>query len=56
MDKLVIAVCCLGLVVVFSFWVLSEWGHPGRESTQDTKSHRRLMEEIRRHGQSEEGR
>ena len=54
MDNLIIAVCILGLVVVASFWVLAKWDHPGRESMQEKKSHRRLLEELRRHSEKQE--
>lgn len=55
MDKLIIAVCVLGIVVVLSHWALNRWDHLGRESTEK-RSHRRLLEEVRRHSEKEEGR
>jgi len=54
MDKLIIAVCVLGIVVVLCPWALRRWGHPGRGSIDEAESHRRLLEEVRRHGDKEE--
>lgn len=53
MDKLIIAVCVLGIVVVLCDWALRAWDRPGKD-TEREESRRRLMEEIRRH--TKEGR
>ena len=55
MAKLIIAICILGLVVIASSWLLT-WDHPGKESMREKKSHRRLLEELRRHSEKQEGR
>lgn len=54
-QQLVIAVCILGIVIIFCTLVLT-WDHPGKASTDEKRSHRRLMEEIRRHGEPRERR
>jgi len=55
MGKLIIAVCILGIVVVCCSYILT-WDRPGKVLTREKRSHRRLLEELRRHGEQQEGR